>query len=214
MPSDHLILCCPLLLPPSIFPSIRVFSKESALRMRWPKDWSFSFSISPSNEHPGLISFRMDGLGLLAVQGTLKSLLQQHSSKASILGQPSGVSNGKAVPNRETPLTLSCVYRHGAAPPCECCALCRWLIAQSCPSLRDCTRCSPPGSCPWDSPGKNPGVGCRAFLPGIFLNPWRPDIPLFLHPQVCAVTGKFGAHLHRDNLDQSVSRTLPISSAT
>ena len=85
MPSNHLILCCPLLLLPSIFPSIRVFSKESALRMRWPKYWSFSFNISPSSEHPGLISFRMDWLDLLAVQGTLKSLLQHHSSKASIL---------------------------------------------------------------------------------------------------------------------------------
>ena len=79
MPSNHLILCCPLLLLPSIFPSIRVFSNESALRIRWPKYWSFSFSISPSNEHPGLISFRMDWLDVLAVQGTLKSLLQHHS---------------------------------------------------------------------------------------------------------------------------------------
>ena len=84
MPSSHLILCCPLLLMPSIFPSIRVFSSESALCIRWPKYWSFSFSISNSNEHPGLI-FRMDWLDLLAVQGTLKSLLQHHSSKASIL---------------------------------------------------------------------------------------------------------------------------------
>ena len=85
MPSNHLILCCPLLLLPSVFPSIRVFSDESVLRIRWPKYWSFSFSISPSSEHPGLISFRMDWLDLLAVQGTLKSLLQHHSSKASIL---------------------------------------------------------------------------------------------------------------------------------
>ena len=85
MPSNHLILCHPLLLLPSIFPNIRVFSNESALRIRWPKDWSFSFNISPSNEHPGLISFRIDWLDLLAVQGTLKSLLQHHSSKASIL---------------------------------------------------------------------------------------------------------------------------------
>ena len=85
MPSNHLILCHPLLLPPSIFPSIRVSSNESVLCIRWPKYWSFSFSISPSNEHPGLISFRMDRLDLLAVQGTLKSLLQHHSSKASIL---------------------------------------------------------------------------------------------------------------------------------
>ena len=84
MPSNHLILCCPLLLLPSIFPSIRVFSNKPALRMRWPKYWSFSFKISPSNEHPGLICFRMDWLDLLVVQGTLKSLLQHHSSKASI----------------------------------------------------------------------------------------------------------------------------------
>ena len=85
MSSNHLILCHPLLLLPSIFPSIRVFSNEAALRIRWPMYWSFSFNISPSNEHPGLISFRMDWLDLLAVQGTLKSLLQHHSSKASIL---------------------------------------------------------------------------------------------------------------------------------
>ena len=85
MPSSHLILCRPLLLLPPIPPSIRVFSNESTLHMRWPKYWSFSFSISPSNEHPGLISFRMDWLDLLAVQGTLKSLLQHHSAKASIL---------------------------------------------------------------------------------------------------------------------------------
>ena len=85
MPSNHIILCRPLLLLPSIFPSIGVFSNVSALHIRWPKYWSFSFNISPFNEHPGLISFRMDWLDLLAVQGTLKSLLQHHSSKASIL---------------------------------------------------------------------------------------------------------------------------------
>ena len=85
MPSNYLILCCLLLLPPSIFPSIRVFSNESVLPLRWPKYWSFSFSISPSNEYSGLISFQMDWLDLLAVQGTLKSLLQHHSSKPSIL---------------------------------------------------------------------------------------------------------------------------------
>ena len=85
MPPNHLILCRPLLVLSSIFPSIRVFSNESALHMRWPKYWSFNFNISPSNEHSGLISFRMDGLDLLAVQGTLKSLLQHHSLKASIL---------------------------------------------------------------------------------------------------------------------------------
>ena len=85
MPSNHLILCRPLFLLPSVFPSIRVFSNESDLRIRWPKYWNFSFNISPSSEHPGLISFRMDWLDLLAVQGTLKSLFQHHSSKASIL---------------------------------------------------------------------------------------------------------------------------------
>ena len=85
MPSSHLILCRPLLLLPPIPPSIRVFPNESALHIRWPKYWSFSFSISPSSEHPGLISFRMDWLDLLAVQGTLKNLLQQHTSKAPIL---------------------------------------------------------------------------------------------------------------------------------
>ena len=88
MPSNHLILCRPLLLLPSVFPSIRVFSNESALRIRWPKDWNFSLSISLSNEHSGVISFRMDWLDLLAVQGTLKSLLQHHSLKASILQHP------------------------------------------------------------------------------------------------------------------------------
>ena len=85
MPSNHLILCCPLLFLPSVFPSIRVFSTESVLHIRWPKYWSFSFNISPSNEYSGLIPFRMDWFNLLAVQGTLKSLLQHHSSKASIL---------------------------------------------------------------------------------------------------------------------------------
>ena len=85
MPSNHLILCHPLLLLPPMFPSLRVFSNESVLRIRWPKYWSFTFNISPSNEHPGLISFRTDWLDLLSVQGTLKSLLQHHSSKAPIL---------------------------------------------------------------------------------------------------------------------------------
>ena len=85
MPSNHLILCRPLFLPPSIFPSISIFSSESALHIRWPKYWILSFNISPSKEHPGLISFRMDWLDLLAVQGTLKTILQHHSSKASIL---------------------------------------------------------------------------------------------------------------------------------
>ena len=85
MPSNHLILCCPFLLPPSIFPSIRVFSSESVLHIRWPKDWSLNFSISPSNDYSGLISFRVDWLDLFVVQGTLKSILQHHNSKASVL---------------------------------------------------------------------------------------------------------------------------------
>jgi len=94
MPSNHLILCRPLRLLPSIFPNVRVFSNETALRIRWPKYWSYSFNVCPSNEHPGLISFRMGWLDLLAVQGTLKSLLQHHSSKASIFStQPSSQSN-------------------------------------------------------------------------------------------------------------------------
>ena len=96
MPSNHLILCCPLPLLPSIFPSIRVFSSELTIHIRWPKDWSFSFSISPSSEYSGLISFRMDWFDFLAVQGTLKSLLQQHSLKASILWCLPGGSEVKA----------------------------------------------------------------------------------------------------------------------
>ena len=93
MPSNHLILCCPLLLPPSVFPRCRVFSNESVLHIRWPKYWSFSFRISPSNEYSGMISFRMDWLDLYAVQGTLKSLLQHRSSKASILQHSALSSN-------------------------------------------------------------------------------------------------------------------------
>ena len=123
MPSNHLILCHPLLLLPSIFPNIRVFSNESALCIRWPKDWSFSFNNSPSNEHSGLISFRMDWLGLLAVQGTLKSLLQHHSSKASILLHSAFfivqlshpyMTTGKSIAlTRQTLLTLKCITEAG-----------------------------------------------------------------------------------------------------
>ena len=106
VPSNHLILCCPLLLP-SIFPSIIVFSNESALHIRWPKYWSFSFNISPSNEHPGLISFRMDWLDLLQVQGTLKSLLQHHSSKASILLCSAFFTVQLSYPNMTTEKTIA-----------------------------------------------------------------------------------------------------------
>ena len=101
--SNHLILCCPLLLLPSIFPSIRVFSNESVPHIRWPKYWSFSFSISPSNEHPGLISFRMDWLDLLAVQGTLKSLLQHHSLKAFFIAQ---LSHSYMTPGKTIAFTM------------------------------------------------------------------------------------------------------------
>ena len=112
MPSNHLILCHPLLLLPSIFPSIRVFSNESVLPIRWPKYWSFSFSsISPSNEHPGLISFRMNWLDLLAVQGTLKSLLQHHSSKASILRHSAFFTLQLSHPYRTTGKTIALTRR-------------------------------------------------------------------------------------------------------
>ena len=107
MPSNHLILCRPLLLLPSIFPSIRVLSNESALHIRWPKYWSFSFNISPSNEQPGLISFRMDWLHLLAVQGILKSLLQHHSSEASILWHSAFFIVQLSHPNTTTRKTVS-----------------------------------------------------------------------------------------------------------
>ena len=107
MPSNHLVLCHPILLLPSIFPSIRVFSNDSALHIRWPKYWSFSFSISPSNEYSGLISFRMDWFDLPAVQGTLKSLLQHHSSKASILWSSAFVMVQLSHPDRTTGKTIA-----------------------------------------------------------------------------------------------------------
>ena len=111
MPSSHLIFCRPLLLLPLIPPSIRVFSNESTLRMRWPKYWSFSFSISPSKEHPGLISFRIDWLDLLAVQGTLKSLLQHHSSKASILQRSAFFTVQLSHPYMTTGKTIALIRR-------------------------------------------------------------------------------------------------------
>ena len=111
MPSSHLILCCPLLLLLPIPPSIRVFSNESTLRMRWPKYWSFSFSIIPSKEHPGLISFRMDWFYLLAVQGTFKSLLQQHSSKASILWRSAFFTVQLSYPYMTTGKTIALTRR-------------------------------------------------------------------------------------------------------
>ena len=112
MPSNHLILCHPLLLLPSIFPSIRVFSNGSALRIRWPKYWSLSFNISPSNEHPGLISFRMDWLDLLEIQGTLNSLLQHHSSKTSILRRSAFFTNQLSQPYMTTGKTIPLTRRN------------------------------------------------------------------------------------------------------
>ena len=123
MPSNHLILCHPLLLP-SIFPSIRVFSNESALRMRWPKYWSFTFSISPSNEHPGLIFFRMDWLDLLAVQRTLKSLLQHHSSKASILWHSAFFMVQLSYPYVTTGKTIVLIRRSFIDKQCLCFLIC------------------------------------------------------------------------------------------
>ena len=123
MPSNHLILCHPLLLQPPISPSIRVFSNESALPIRWPKYWSFSFNISPSNEHPGLISFRMDWLDLLAVQGTLKSLLN-HSSKASILQHSAFFTVQLSHPYMTTGKTIALTRRTSLAKSCLCFWIC------------------------------------------------------------------------------------------
>ena len=156
IPSNHLIFCCPLLLLPSIFPSIRVFSSDSVLLIKWPKYWSFSFNISPSNEYSGLISFTMDWLDLLAVQGTLKSLLQHHSSKASILQHSAFFMVQLSNPYTTTRKTI---------------ALIRWIFvgkvmslllnmlsqfssaAQSCPTLRphESQHARPP--CPSPTPG-------------------------------------------------------------
>ena len=120
MPSNHLILCHPLLLLPSVFPSIRVFSNETALHIRWPKYWSFSFSIIPSKEIPGLISFRMDWLDLLAVQGTLKSLLQHHSSKALILRRSAFVTVQLSHPYMTTRKTIALTRRTLLTKYCLC----------------------------------------------------------------------------------------------
>ena len=117
MPSSHLILCRPLLLLPPIPPSIRVFSNESTLRMRWPKDWSFSFSIFPSKEHLGLISFRMDWLNLVAVQGTLKSLLQHHISKASILRRSAFFTVQLSHPYMTTGKTIALTIQYDPSIP-------------------------------------------------------------------------------------------------
>ena len=120
MPSNHLILCYPLLLLPSIFPSIRAFSNESTLRIRWPKYWRFSFSIGPSNEHSGLIFFRIDWLDLFAVQGILKSLLQHHSSKVSILRRSAFFTVQLSHPHMTTGKTIALIRRALSAKCCLC----------------------------------------------------------------------------------------------
>ena len=169
MPSSHLILCRPLLLLTSILPSIRVFSYESTLRMRWPKYWSFSFSISPSNEHPELISFRRDWLDLLAVQGTLKSLLQHHNSKTSILRCSAFFIVQLSHPYMTTG-TLTRWNFVGKVMSLLLNMLSRLAITflQSCPTLQ--LHGLQPASllCPWASPGKNTGVGCHALLQETF----------------------------------------------
>ena len=124
MPSNHLILCCPLLLLPSIFPSSRVFSNKSVLHIRWPKYWSFSFSISPSKEYSGLVSFRMDWLDLLAVQGTLKSLYQHHSSKASILRRSAFFIVQLSHPYITTGKTIALTIRILSVKCCLCFLIC------------------------------------------------------------------------------------------
>ena len=150
VPSNHLILCHPLLLLPSIFPSIRVFSDESALRIRWPKCWIFSFNLSPSNEHPGLISFRMDWLEILAVQGTLKSLLQHHSSKASILWRSAFFTVQLSHPYMTTGKTIALTRRTFVGKVMS--LLFNMLFAatakslQSCPNVCNPRDGSPPGS--------------------------------------------------------------------
>ena len=167
MPSNHLILCCPLLLLPSIFPSIRVFSNESTLHIRWPKYWSFSFNISLSNEHPGLI-FRMDWLDLLLVQGTLKSLLQHHSSKASILLCSAFFIVQLAHPYMTTGKTIALTKRTFLGKVTS--LLFSMLSAAAAKSLQSCLtlwshRRQPTMlPRPWDSPGKNTGVGCHFLL--------------------------------------------------
>ena len=163
MPSSHLVLCCPLLLLPSIFPSIRVFSNESVLHFRWPKYWSFSFSMSPSNENPGLISLRIDWFDLLVVQGTLKSLLQYHSSKASILWCSAFFMVQLSHPYMTTrPYKDLC--QQSKYPKFKFLAYC-CLVAKSCLTLCDPVNCNPSRLlCPWDFPGTSTGVGWHFIL--------------------------------------------------
>ena len=159
MPSNHLILCCPLLLLPSIFLSVRVFSDESVLHIRWWKYWKFSFSISPSNGYSALISFRIDWFDLLAVQGTLKSLLQHHNSKASILWCSAIFMVQLLHPYMTTGRTIALTIQMKV----------KMLVTQSCPTLCNLRGSNPtPLLCQWDSPGKTTGVGCQSLLQDVF----------------------------------------------
>ena len=170
MPSSHLILYRPLLLLPPIPPSLRVFSNESTLRMRWPKYWSFSLSICPSNEHPGLISFRMHCLDLLAVQGTLKSLLQHHSSKASIFRCSALGTVQLSHPYMTTGKTTALSWHNSKRK--------KKINSVSCPVTSNSLR--PHGLCTlWTSPGQNTGVGSLSLLQGIFST--RGSSPCLLH---------------------------------
>ena len=167
MPSNHLILCHPLLLLPSIIPSIRVFSNKSVIGIRWPKYWSFNFNICPSNEYSGLISFRINWLDLLAVQGTLKSLLQHRSSKVSILQHSVLFMVQLSHPYVTTGKTIALTRRTFVGKAMS--LLFNMLSAKSlqlCPTLCDPIDGSLPGSslCPWDFPGKSTGVGFHCLL--------------------------------------------------
>ena len=164
MPSNHVILCHPFLLLPLIFPNIRVFSNESTLHIRWPKYWSFSLNNRLFNEHPGLISFRMDWLELRAVQGTLKSLLQHHSSKASVLQHSAFFIVQISHPYMTTRKTIDVTRRTFVGKVMS--LLFNRLSAAAAKSLQSCpTLCDPRQPTrlphPWDSPGKNTGVDCR-----------------------------------------------------
>jgi len=180
MPSNHLVFCHPLLLLPSIFPSIRVFSNESFLHIRWPKYWSFHFSISPSNEYSGLISFRMDWFDLPAVQGTLKSLLQNHSSKASILHRSAFFIVQLSHPYMTTGKTIALAAAAAAKLP------------QSCLTLRP-HRWQPTRlPRPWDSPGNNTGVGCHFLLQCMKLkseSEVAQSCPTLSNPMDCSLPG-------------------------
>ena len=168
MPSNHLVLCHPLLLLPLIFPSIRLFSNESALRIRWPRYWSFNFSISLSNEYSGSVSFRIDWFHLLAVQGTLKSLLQHHSSKTSILWHSAffivQLSHPYVTAGKTIALIIWTFVGKVMSLLFNALSAAAAKSLQSCPTLRPQRQQPTRHPRPWDSPGKNTGVGCHFLL--------------------------------------------------